>query len=190
MLAVVLAAGCGRQEAQQQRGTVEGPKMVELKTSRGSIVIELFEEESSVTVGNFLKYVEAGFYDGTIFHRVIPEFMIQGGGFTAGMQRKQTHPAIVNEASHGLKNDRGTIAMARQTAPDTATSQFFINQRDNDSLNYVAGVKPGYAVFGRVVEGMDVVDGIASVKTTRKGPYSDVPVEAVVIESAAVVSPK
>jgi len=190
MPAVVLAAGCGRQEAQQQRGTVEGPKMVALKTSRGNIVIELFEEEAPVTVGNFLSYVEEGFYNGTIFHRVIPEFMIQGGGFVVGMQRKQTHPAIVNEASNGLKNDRGTVAMARQPAPDTATSQFFINQRDNDSLNYVAGVKPGYAVFGKVVKGMDVVDRIAAVKTTREGPYSDVPVEAVVIESAALVSSK
>jgi len=190
VLVVVLAAGCGRQEAEQQSGTAEGPKMVELKTSMGDIVIELFEDQAPVTVSNFLRYVREGFYDGTIFHRVIPDFMIQGGGLTADMQRKQTHPAIVNEASNGLKNGRGTIAMARQPAPDTATSQFFINQRDNDSLNYVAGVKPGYAVFGKVVEGMEVVDRIAAVKTTRKGPYSDVPVEAVVIESAAVVSPK
>jgi cyclophilin family peptidyl-prolyl cis-trans isomerase len=163
-------------------------KMVKLGTSMGDIVIELDEEKAPVTVKNFLQYMEDGFYDGTIFHRVIPNFMIQGGGFTADMQRKATQPAIVNEAGNGLKNDRGTVAMARTNDPDSATSQFFINHRDNDSLNYGGPSKPGYAVFGRVVEGMDVVDKIAVVKTTRTGPYSDVPVEPVVIKSAKLVS--
>ena len=190
ILVVVLAAGCGRREVEQPKRAGEGPKMVELKTSMGDIIIELYEDAAPLTVKNFLGYVEEGFYDATIFHRVIPEFMIQGGGFTADMQRKQTRAAIVNEASNGLKNDRGTLAMARQTAPNSATSQFFINQSDNDSLNYVAGVKPGYVVFGKVREGMEVVDRIAAVKTTRKGSYSDVPVDAVIIESAGLTSPK
>ncbi len=163
-------------------------KIVKLETSMGDIVIELNEEAAPVTVKNFLSYVGGGFYDGTIFHRVIPNFMIQGGGFAADMQRKATQPAIVNEAANGLKNDRGTVAMARTNDPDSATSQFFINHRDNDSLNYAGPAKPGYAVFGMVVDGMDVVDKIAAVKTTRVGSYSDVPVEAIIIKSARVVS--
>ncbi|MHC4365824.1 MAG: peptidylprolyl isomerase [Planctomycetota bacterium] len=163
-------------------------KKVELDTSMGEIVIELNEEAAPVTAKNFLQYVEDGFFDGTIFHRVIPSFMIQGGGFTANMQRKATQPAIVNEAANGLKNDRGTVAMARTNDPDSATSQFFINHGDNDSLNYTGPGNPGYAVFGKVVKGMDVVDKIAVVKTTRTGPYSDVPVEPVVIKSTKLVS--
>ncbi len=131
-----------------------------------------------------LKYAEEGFYDGTIFHRVIPGFMIQGGGFTEDMKRKTTHEPIINEANNGLKNNRGTIAMARTSNPNSATSQFFINQVDNDALNFAGQSNPGYAVFGKVTEGMDVVDKIAAVKTTRKGPYANVPVVPVVIKSA------
>ncbi|MHC4616122.1 MAG: peptidylprolyl isomerase [Planctomycetota bacterium] len=162
-------------------------KTVKLETSKGDIIIELDEEAAPATVENFLRYVEEGFYEGTIFHRVIRNFMIQGGGFTANMVQKQTHPPIVNEASNGLKNLRGTIAMARTPNPNSATSQFFINHKDNKSLDYVANRNHGYAVFGKVVEGMDVVDAIAAVKTTKKGRYADVPIEAVVIKSAKVV---
>ena len=165
-------------------------KMVKLETSMGDIVIELDEENAPVTVKNFLSYTEDRFYNGTIFHRVMANFMIQGGGFTADMKQKETREPIVNEASNGLKNERGTIAMARTNNPDSATSQFFINHKDNTSLNYAGKGKPGYAVFGKVAEGMDVVDAIAAVKTARKGRYSDVPVKAVVIKSAKVVSGK
>jgi cyclophilin family peptidyl-prolyl cis-trans isomerase len=162
--------------------------MVKLETSMGDIVIELDKAAAPVTVKNFLTYVEEGFYDGTIFHRVIANFMIQGGGFTAQMSQKQTNPPIVNEASNGLKNDRGTISMARTNNPDSATSQFFINHKNNDNLNYIEGRSPGYAVFGKVTIGMDVVDAIAAVKTTVRMGMPDVPVEPVVIKSAKVVS--
>jgi cyclophilin family peptidyl-prolyl cis-trans isomerase len=164
------------------------PKKVKLETTMGDIVIELDEKAAPVTVKNFLTYVEEGFFDGTIFHRVIPKFMIQGGGFTPDMVQKRTHPPIINEASNGLKNNRGTIAMARLPQPDSATSQFFINHKDNPNLNYVDARNPGYAVFGKVVEGMETVDKIAVVKTTQKGPHANVPVEPVVIKSAKVVS--
>ena len=162
--------------------------MVKLQTSMGDIVIELDKAAAPVTVKNFLTYAEGGFYDGTIFHRVKPNFMIQAGGFTAEMSRKQTNPPIVNEASNGLKNDRGTIAMARMDDPDSATSQFFINHKNNDFLNCIEERNPGYAVFGKVTEGMDVVDKIAAVKTTVRMGMPDVPVEPVVIKSAKVVS--
>jgi cyclophilin family peptidyl-prolyl cis-trans isomerase len=166
------------------------PKKVKLETNFGDIVIELDEKAAPVTVKNFLMYVEEAFYDGTIFHRVIPNFMIQGGGFTPDMVQKKTHPPITNEAKNGLKNDRGTIAMARTNNPDSAASQFFINHKNNDFLNYAGPDKPGYAVFGKVVEGMGTVDKIAAVKTTQKGPHADVPVEPIVIKSAKVVSDK
>ena len=178
LAAFVLMAGCGKEQA----------KMVKLETSMGDIVIELDEAAAPVTVKNFLTYVEEGFYDGTIFHRVIPDFMIQGGGFTAEMAQEETHAPIVNEASNGLKNDRGTIAMARTPDPDSATAQFFINHKNNDSLNYIENRNPGYAVFGRTVEGMDVVDAIAAVKTTVRMGMPNVPVEPVVIKSAKVIS--
>ncbi|MHC4482023.1 MAG: peptidylprolyl isomerase [Planctomycetota bacterium] len=167
-----------------------GPKMVRLETTMGDITIELNEEMAPVTVKNFLRYVDEGFYNGIIFHRVIANFMIQGGGFTADMKKKKTHPPIVNEAINGLKNDRGTIAMARMDNPDSATSQFFVNHKNNGPLNYAGPTKPGYTVFGRVTSGMDVVDRIAAVKTTWKGSYPDVPIEPVVIKSAKVVSGK
>ena len=167
-----------------------GDKRVKLATSMGDIVIELNEDAAPVTVKNFLRYTEERFYNGTIFHRVMPNFMIQGGGFSADMIQKPTHEPIINEANNGLKNDKGTIAMARTNNPNSATCQFFINHTDNDSLNYGGPNKPGYAVFGKVVEGMDVVDKIASVQTANKGRSADVPVEAIVIESAEVVSDK
>jgi cyclophilin family peptidyl-prolyl cis-trans isomerase len=189
LTAVVLVCGC---DEEIKKAKVER-NMVKLETSMGNIVIELNEQAAPVTVKNFLGYVEEGFYDGTIFHRVMPGFMIQGGGLTAEMEEKQTRETIINEADNGLKNERGTIAMARQNDPDSATCQFFINHRDNGPLNYVENIKPGYAVFGKVIEGMDVVDAIASVVTTtrmnKKGrDMGDVPVEPVVIKSARVVS--
>jgi len=161
---------------------------VKLQTTKGDIVIELDRDKAPVTVENFLRYVKEGFYDGTIFHRVKPGFMIQGGGLTPDMEKKTTHAPIVNEAGNGLSNDRGTIAMARTSNPNSATSQFFINHRNNARLNYAGPQNPGYAVFGKVTEGMDVVDAIASVKTTRKGFFSDVPAETILIESAKVIS--
>jgi len=154
----------------------------------GDIVVDLDEQAAPVTVKNFLAYVEDGFFDGKIFHRVIRDFMIQGGGFTAEMSQSKTREPIVNEAANGLKNERGTIAMARTNDPNSATAQFFINHKDNDFLNYVNDANPGYAVFGKTVEGMDVVDAIASVATTTKQGMGDVPVEPVVIVSAKVVS--
>ncbi|HEC02993.1 MAG TPA: peptidyl-prolyl cis-trans isomerase [Phycisphaerales bacterium] len=162
--------------------------MVKLQTSMGDIVVDLDEQAAPVTVKNFLAYVEDGFFDGKIFHRVIRDFMIQGGGFTAEMSQSKTREPIVNEAANGLKNERGTIAMARTNDPNSATAQFFINHKDNDFLNYVNDANPGYAVFGKTVEGMDVVDAIASVATTTKQGMGDVPVEPVVIVSAKVVS--
>ncbi len=166
--------------------------IVKLETSMGNIVIELNRQAAPVTVKNFLGYVEAGFYDGTIFHRVIPGFMIQGGGLTAEMAEKETRDPIVNEAKNGLSNKRGTIAMARKPDPNSATCQFFINHKDNTPLDYVANANPGYAVFGKVTEGMDVVDAIAAAKTTtrkdkRGAEMRDVPVEPVLIKSARVV---
>lgn len=185
-LLTVVVLGCGCTEKKKE--AKPDMKIVKLETTMGNITIELNEQAAPVTVKNFLGYVEEGFYDGTIFHRVIPGFMIQGGGFTAEMVRKQTRSPIINEANNGLRNDRGTIAMARTSDPDSATAQFFINHRDNGPLNYVANVNPGYAVFGRVTEGMEVVDAIASVKTTIRMGMKDVPVESVVIKSASVVS--
>lgn len=198
---IVLIVGCDRKESMEsvekgRYGAINeepkqvdvGLKKVKLETSMGDIVIELDEQVAPVTVENFLRYVQEHFYDGTIFHRVIPNFMVQGGGFTPDMKQKETHEPIVNEASNGLKNDRGTIAMARTPHPDSATSQFFINHKDNNSLNYAGPGKPGYAVFGRVVKGMKVVDKIAKVQTTRRRGHADVPVVPVVIKSARVVS--
>ncbi len=160
---------------------------VKLTTTKGDIVIELNEEKAPVTVQNFLNYVRDGFYDGTIFHRVIPNFMIQGGGFNDQMMQKMTQDPIKNEANNGLANDRGTIAMARTQDPNSATAQFFINHRDNAFLNHTSQDIQGwgYCVFGKVTEGMDVVDAIASVKTTNRSGHSDVPEEVISITSAA-----
>ena len=180
------------QAAEPNKPQTAGPNnpKVKLQTSLGDIVIELDAKAAPVTVKNFLRYVEEGFLDGTIFHRVIPDFMIQGGGFTPEMMQKKTHEPITNEASNGLKNNRGTIAMARTNDPNSATCQFFINLKNNTFLNYAGQNNPGYAVFGKVTEGMDTVDKIAAVPTTTKGPHADVPVTPVVVQSAKVVSGK
>lgn len=162
---------------------------VRLETSNGAIVIELDQTKAPVTVGNFLEYVKAGFYDGTVFHRVIPNFMIQGGGFTANMEQKPTRGTIVNESANGLVNKRGTVAMARTPDPNSASSQFFINLVDNAFLDRAkAQDGVGYCVFGKVVEGMKVVDAIAAVKTGTVGGYQDVPVQPVLIKKASVVA--
>ena len=159
---------------------------VKLTTSQGAIVIELDEAKAPASAKNFLAYVDAGHYDGTIFHRVIDGFMIQGGGFTRDMKQKPTQPPIKNEASNGLKNDNYTVAMARTGVRDSATSQFFINVKDNDFLNYSGESQQGwgYAVFGKVVEGKDVVDKIRKVATARSGGHENVPSTPVVIEKA------
>lgn len=157
--------------------------VVIFSTTMGDITIELMSEEAPITAKNFLDYVDAGFFDGTIFHRVIPGFVIQGGGFTADMNQKQTNAPIKNEADNGVKNLRGTLSMARTSDINSATSQFFINLKDNDFLDH--GTRDfGYAVFGKVVEGMDVVDKIAGVQTGNRGPHSDVPMEPVVTNTA------
>ncbi len=190
LTAVVLTCGC----AEQTKPTkiVDKPAKVErnivkLQTSAGDIVIELNADAAPITVENFLGYVQAGFYDGTIFHRVIHGFMIQGGGFTTEMVQKKTQDAITNEASNGLRNARGTIAMARSGDPHSATCQFFINHVDNPPLDYVANARPGYAVFGKVAEGMNVVDTIAGMETTTREGMANVPVEPIVIKSARVI---
>ena len=164
-------------------------RQVDLETSAGTIRVELDDEKAPETVKNFLTNVENGHYDGTIFHRVIPNFMIQGGGFTPDMKEKSGQRApIKNESSNGLKNESGTLAMARTSAPDSATSQFFINVADNAFLDKEkAADKVGYAVFGKVVEGMDVVKKIEKVATTTKGMHQNVPTEAVTIKSVKVV---
>jgi len=162
---------------------------VTLDTSRGAIVLELYPDRAPGTVENFLAYVHAGFYDGTIFHRVIDGFMIQGGGFTEELSKKSTRSGINNEADNGLKNDRGSVVMARTGDPHSATAQFFINTVDNDFLNHTGKNSQGwgYAVFGRVVDGMDVVDAIGKTRTGKKGPFpKDVPLEPVIIRKVTV----
>ena len=164
-------------------------QLVQLTTSAGTIKIELDSAKAPLSAENFISYVKAGHYDNTVFHRVIPNFMIQGGGFEPGMKQKPTQAAIQNEANNGLKNQKYTLAMARTSAPHSATAQFFINATNNDFLNFSSESPQGwgYAVFGRVVEGTDVVDQIERVKTGRKGGHDDVPVEDVVILSATLV---
>jgi len=168
----------------------EGKKnpVVTMETSLGNVKIELFEKEAPVSVANFLDYMKSGFYSGTIFHRVIANFMIQGGGFTSDLKQKPTNAPIRNEAGNGLKNQRGTIAMARTGIVDSATAQFFINVVNNDFLNQRDKTQQGfgYAVFGKVVEGMDVVDKIAAVKTVTRG-FPDVPEKQVVIKSIKIL---
>ncbi len=163
--------------------------MILVKTSKGDIEIALNAEKAPLTVANFLSYVADKHYDGTIFHRVINNFMIQGGGFEQGMAQKPTKQPVVNEANNGLKNDKYTIAMARTGDPHSATAQFFINTKDNDFLNFKSETQQGwgYTVFGEVVNGQDIVDAIEGVKTGNSGPFGDVPVEDVIIESIAVV---
>lgn len=162
--------------------------MLKLKTSEGDITIELFEKEAPISSQNFLEYAKAGFYDGTIFHRVIDGFMIQGGGFTADMKQKKTNSPIKNESSNGLQNKKYTLSMARTSVPDSATSQFFINTTDNDFLDKAnAQDRVGYAVFGRVVEGQDVVDKIGKTKTGVAAGMRDVPVKAITVQSVEVI---
>ena len=163
--------------------------MIKLTTNHGVIALELNAEKAPKTVANFLAYVEAGHYDNTVFHRVIKNFMIQGGGFEPNMNQKPCKTPVENEAAKGLKNKRGTIAMARTNDPHSATAQFFINTVDNDFLDYKSssGQGWGYCVFGEVVEGLDVVDKIRAVKTGNKGFHQDVPVEDVIIEKAEIV---
>ncbi|GAB7523743.1 peptidylprolyl isomerase [Paraburkholderia sp. 2C] len=163
--------------------------MVELHTNHGVIKLELDADKAPKTVENFLNYVKAGHYDNTVFHRVIDGFMIQGGGFEPGMKQKTTQAPIDNEANNGLKNVKGSVAMARTNDPHSATAQFFINVNDNDFLNHSSPTPQGwgYTVFGKVVDGLDVVDNIRKVKTGSKGFHQDVPVDDVVIEKAVVV---
>jgi cyclophilin family peptidyl-prolyl cis-trans isomerase len=162
---------------------------VEMETSKGKFVIELFPEKAPETVKNFLNYVDTKFYDGTIFHRVIPNFMIQGGGFTSDMKKKSAGTPIKNEADNGLKNERSTIAMARTGDPHSATAQFFINSVNNDFLNHKGKTQQGwgYVVFGKVIKGMDVVDAISSAKTVTRGGYRDIPAETIEIRSVRVL---
>lgn len=162
---------------------------VKLQTNMGDMIIELNAEKAPKTVENFLSYVKEGFYDNTVFHRIINNFMIQGGGFDVGMKQKPTHATIENEADNGLKNNRYTLAMARTGDPHSATAQFFINVADNEFLNFTSPTPNGwgYAVFGKVVEGMDVVDKIKEVKTGNKGFHQDVPLEDVILEKASII---
>jgi peptidyl-prolyl cis-trans isomerase B (cyclophilin B) len=160
--------------------------MITLKTNKGDIVIELNPEAAPKTCENFEQYVRDGFFDGTIFHRVINNFMIQGGGFTEDMVQKPTRAEIENEAKNGLSNETGTIAMARTMQPHSASSQFFINVSDNKFLDYPGQDGWGYCVFGKVTEGMDVVNQIKAVETTHRAGHSDVPVDPIVIESATI----
>ncbi|MBO4295575.1 MAG: peptidyl-prolyl cis-trans isomerase [Desulfovibrio sp.] len=164
----------------------ENPNVL-LDTTEGEILIELYPDKAPETVANFLKYVDEGFYKNTIFHRVIKGFMIQGGGLTLKMEEKPTSAPVKNEADNGLKNDRGTIAMARTMDPHSATAQFFINLVDNDFLNHTAPTMQGwgYCVFGKVVDGMDVVDKIGKTKTGSRPPYDDVPLDSVLINEAS-----
>jgi cyclophilin family peptidyl-prolyl cis-trans isomerase len=184
LLAVALPLLClatGGASAQSAPGA---KPVVVLTTSLGEIELELDEAKAPVTVKNFLQYVDEGFYDGTVFHRVISGFMIQGGGFTPAMEQKKTRAAIQNEAANGLKNVKGSIAMARTSAPHSATAQFFINHKDNGFLDYPGSDGWGYAVFGRVVKGSEIVDQIAAVKTGTKAGMGDVPLQTVAIMRA------
>ena len=186
-IVAVLALGAASLSAQPPAPAAKPNPRVTLDTSKGKIVVELFPAKAPLTVANFLQYVKSGFYDGVIFHRVMPDFMVQTGGFTPDMKQKPTRGQIKNESTNGLSNERGTLSMARLTEPHTASSQFFINLKDNGGLDH----SPrgwGYTVFGKVVEGMDVVDAIATVRTTTKGQHGDVPVEPVIIKKASMVA--
>ena len=161
---------------------------VKIETSKGDIVLELYADKAPKTVENFLAYVKDGFFDGTIFHRVIPNFMIQGGGFTEDMQEKPNKDAIENEADNGLKNEVGTVAMARTSNPHSATSQFFINVKDNDFLNFSGQTQQGwgYCVFGKITKGMDVVQAMEKVETGNSGMHQDVPKEAITMTKVSI----
>jgi cyclophilin family peptidyl-prolyl cis-trans isomerase len=173
-------------------GALAAEPRVELRTNRGVIVIELYPDKAPKTVANFLQYVKDGHYNDTVFHRVIDGFMIQGGGFDKDMRQKPTRAPVENEAANGLKNDTGTLAMARTPDPHSASAQFFINLKNNDFLNFRAPTPQGYgyAVFGKVVAGMDVVEKVAKVPTGNVGPHQNVPRDPVIIESATILKPK
>jgi cyclophilin family peptidyl-prolyl cis-trans isomerase len=181
------ALGAHAQEAKTEPTTPAPAKVkATIETSKGTIELELDGAKAPITVQNFVNYVKKGHYDGTIFHRVIPGFMIQGGGFTADMNQKPTDKPIAIESQNGLKNARGAIAMARTGDPNSATSQFFINVKDNANLDYPSFDGHGYAVFGKVTKGLDIVDAIVGVPTTRKGPHADVPAEAITITKITI----
>ena len=187
---LVLVGICTAMTLGASAAAAQDNPMVVMETNFGSVTIELFEKEAPISVENFLQYVNDGFYEGLIFHRIIKGFMIQGGGFLEDMTQKRGRPPITNEATNGLSNERGTIAMARTNVVDSATSQFFLNTMDNGSrgLDHRSTEAPeyGYAVFGRITAGMDVVDKIEDVQTETKGPFADVPVEPVIIQSITV----
>ncbi len=157
--------------------------MIKFETTHGAFTVELFERDAPLTVANFLKYVDDEFFDGTIFHRIVPDFVIQGGGMLVDFSQKKTRDPVKNEADNGQQNVRGTLSMARTNAPHSATSQFFVNLKDNDFLDYRPG-NHGYAVFGRVLEGMDTIDRIAAVGTGRRQGFTDAPMEDVIIQTA------
>lgn len=180
---MAFAQGQAVQKEKAVEGSKENPQVV-IETSMGNITAVLFADKAPISVANFLKYADEGFYDGTIFHRVIDGFMIQGGGFTQELERKTPHEPIQNESTNGLSNKRGTLAMARMNAPHSASSQFFVNVIDNAFLDYFDEDKPGYCVFGEVTSGLDVVDKIKAVRTGRRAPLpSDVPLEDIVLIS-------
>ena len=184
LVSVTLLLGAMTGSAQ----TATTDPQVLIKTSEGNITVRLFQDKAPLTVANFLGYVDSGFYSGTTFHRVIPNFMIQGGGFLPDMTEKETGPPVANESRNRLHNTRGTLAMARTNDPDSATSQFFINQRNNLRLDWTPG-REGYTVFGEVILGMDIVDFIATAPTGKAGGHSDVPKEPIVIQEITRVSP-
>jgi len=186
-IALSFAGLTGINQAQETPAVSEAkPVKVTIETSKGNIELELDAAKAATTVANFVSYVKKGHYDGLIFHRVIPGFMIQGGGFTPDMQQKAVDAPIKIESKNGLKNARGTIAMARTSDPNSATSQFFINVKDNSNLDYPSFDGFGYTVFGTTTKGLDVVDAIVGVPTTRKGPHGDVPVDAITIKSVKI----
>ena len=191
-LACLLAVVGSASGAEPKAPAAPASPHVLFETSKGNFTIELYPDKAPKTVENFLQYVKSGFFDGTIFHRVIPDFMIQGGGFTADMTQKPTKAPVMNEADNRLLNERGTLAMARTGDPHSATAQFFVNLKNNGFLNFTGKTATGwgYTVFGKVVEGMDVVDAIAQVPTGRKGSYENVPAQAVVIKKATIVHAK
>ncbi len=190
VMAITVAVAPATGLTQDNSTSKQGANMVTvtMETNKGVITLELDREKAPDSVENFVTYAKSGHYDGTIFHRVIPGFMIQGGGFDTSMKQKDTNPPIKNEAANGLKNDKGTVAMARTNVPDSATSQFFINVKDNDFLNHTSPTPQGwgYAVFGKVTDGMDVVESIENVSTANKGGQQDVPVSDVIIEKVTV----
>jgi peptidyl-prolyl cis-trans isomerase B (cyclophilin B) len=189
MMSVIFTTSCSKTDTKDAKKNMTDIPKVKLLTSEGTMIFELDRTKAPQTVDNFLQYVKAGYYNGLTFHRVIPGFMLQGGGYSPDFKQQPTKPSIPNEADNGLKNLRGTIAMARLADPDSATSQFFINLANNDFLNYTDSTSRGwgYAVFGQVVEGMDVADKIAKQKTGQKHGHANVPVEPIVIESVDVV---